>query len=269
MTSNYFGSALAFFEGPTLRATGFFAFSFLALNFGILTNAPPSYGQRPDYTDEENQNSGEYDSQPLTVPTYTPRSPSSGGYAPPVQYSYDNYMKMGYEAEEAKNYPFALDFFNAALELQPGDMYAKRAINNVNRYIKTEQGEAAEQVRQEETKRRQHEEEVARQREQTLREEQALRDRLSQMSNKELNDRLGQLSHEHTADILGNMNTEEYSRREREIQITREVAREVCERNRAACPLYSSVWYLHPSNSSPESSIDPNFDVRNYDPLAQ
>lgn len=86
MSSNHFGSAL--------RATGLFAFFFLALNFGTLINAPPSYGQRPDQSDEENMNTGEFESPPSAIPAHKPNR-----VAPPTpETRFEKYIKIGDEA---------------------------------------------------------------------------------------------------------------------------------------------------------------------------
>lgn len=267
MSGNHFGSAFTFIIGTNLRTTRFLALLFLALNLGILINASPSYGQRPDYSDEENQNAGEYDVPQITVPPFKPNRIEEPRY-----YNYEQAMETGYAAAKGKSYAFALQFFNIALQTRPGDVYAKRAISNMTRYLNAEKEEYDRQQgierRREDAERRREEKVAAIKQEQTLREAKALRGRLSKLSNRQLTERLRELSHEHLY-APESMNTEAYSKRAREIQITEEVAREVCERNKAACPLYNSAWHLHPSNARPEPSVDPNFDVRNYDPLAQ
>lgn len=48
---------------------------------------------------------------------------------------YDRYMRLGYDATQRKDYPAAIQFFQEALTLRPGDYYATEAINNVSTYM--------------------------------------------------------------------------------------------------------------------------------------
>jgi tetratricopeptide (TPR) repeat protein len=48
---------------------------------------------------------------------------------------YDRYMRLGYDATQREEYQAALNFFEQALELRPGDYYASEAIENVSTYM--------------------------------------------------------------------------------------------------------------------------------------
>ena len=48
---------------------------------------------------------------------------------------YDRYMRLGYDATQRKDYPAAIQFFQEALALRPGDYYATEAIDNVTTYM--------------------------------------------------------------------------------------------------------------------------------------
>lgn len=52
-----------------------------------------------------------------------------------VSSKYDRYMKVGYQASQAKAYHFALMHFQKALNERPGDRYAKKAIANLHSYL--------------------------------------------------------------------------------------------------------------------------------------
>lgn len=52
--------------------------------------------------------------------------------------SFDAYMNQGYDATEAGNYSEALDNFQQALALRPGDYYASQAIRNVQTYLNSD-----------------------------------------------------------------------------------------------------------------------------------
>ena len=49
--------------------------------------------------------------------------------------AYNTNMEAGYDATEANDYELALQSFNAALALRPGDYYATQAIQNVQTYL--------------------------------------------------------------------------------------------------------------------------------------
>ncbi|BAY21722.1 hypothetical protein NIES2100_14790 [Calothrix sp. NIES-2100] len=49
--------------------------------------------------------------------------------------AYDQYMRQGYTATRQRNYRKALNFFQQAAQVRPGDIYAKAAIRNVTTYI--------------------------------------------------------------------------------------------------------------------------------------
>lgn len=49
--------------------------------------------------------------------------------------AFDDYMNRGYDATEAGNYSVALENFQQALALRPGNYYATQAIRNVQTYI--------------------------------------------------------------------------------------------------------------------------------------
>jgi tetratricopeptide (TPR) repeat protein len=49
--------------------------------------------------------------------------------------SYDDYMRLGYDATQREEYRTALNFFEQALELRPNDYYAIEAIENVSTYL--------------------------------------------------------------------------------------------------------------------------------------
>ncbi|NJO63262.1 MAG: hypothetical protein HC836_35095 [Richelia sp. RM2_1_2] len=49
--------------------------------------------------------------------------------------AYDRYMARGYAATRSRNYRQALGYFQQALQVRPGDRYARAAINNVQGYI--------------------------------------------------------------------------------------------------------------------------------------
>ncbi|MDJ1175806.1 tetratricopeptide repeat protein [Roseofilum capinflatum] len=51
------------------------------------------------------------------------------------QHSYTDFMNAGYQAFEDKNYAIALQHFQSALQYRPGDSYALKAIDNVQRKI--------------------------------------------------------------------------------------------------------------------------------------
>lgn len=48
---------------------------------------------------------------------------------------FDDYMNRGYDATEASEYRTALNYFQQALSLRPGNYYATQAIRNVRTYI--------------------------------------------------------------------------------------------------------------------------------------
>lgn len=48
---------------------------------------------------------------------------------------YEENMDSGYDATETGDYPSALEYFQTALTLRPGDYYAAQAIRNVQTYI--------------------------------------------------------------------------------------------------------------------------------------
>ncbi|MGF1457617.1 MAG: tetratricopeptide repeat protein [Leptolyngbyaceae cyanobacterium] len=48
---------------------------------------------------------------------------------------YDRYMRLGYDATQRGDYQAAVDFFEEALTLRPGDYYAIEAIDNVTTYM--------------------------------------------------------------------------------------------------------------------------------------
>lgn len=52
--------------------------------------------------------------------------------------SFDEYMNLGYDATEAGDYQEALQYFQQALALRPGNYYATQAIRNVDTYINSE-----------------------------------------------------------------------------------------------------------------------------------
>ena len=49
--------------------------------------------------------------------------------------AYDRYMRLGYDATQRRNYEAAIQFFQEALVLRPGDYYATEAIENVRSYM--------------------------------------------------------------------------------------------------------------------------------------
>ena len=49
--------------------------------------------------------------------------------------AYNTNMEAGYDATEADDYELALQYFNTALSLRPGDYYATQAIRNVQTYL--------------------------------------------------------------------------------------------------------------------------------------
>ncbi|PSN18264.1 hypothetical protein C7271_13415 [filamentous cyanobacterium CCP5] len=53
--------------------------------------------------------------------------------------SYDQLMNQGYDATEAGRYQAALERFQQALEIRPGDYYATQAIRNVRTYLNSDQ----------------------------------------------------------------------------------------------------------------------------------
>lgn len=53
--------------------------------------------------------------------------------------SFDEYMNRGYDATEAGNYETALENFQQAYALRPGDYYAGQAIRNVRTYLNSEE----------------------------------------------------------------------------------------------------------------------------------
>jgi Flp pilus assembly protein TadD len=52
-----------------------------------------------------------------------------------VESAYDRYMRLGYDATQRNDYAAAVQFFQEALALRPGDYYATEAINNVTIYM--------------------------------------------------------------------------------------------------------------------------------------
>jgi tetratricopeptide (TPR) repeat protein len=52
--------------------------------------------------------------------------------------TFDQYMNRGYDATEAGNYPTALENFQNALALRPGNYYATQAIRNVQTYLNSD-----------------------------------------------------------------------------------------------------------------------------------
>lgn len=60
--------------------------------------------------------------------------------------TYDQQMNQGYDATEAGNYQTALDHFQRALNIRPGDYYATQAIRNVRTYINSDQAVEAPQA---------------------------------------------------------------------------------------------------------------------------
>ena len=53
--------------------------------------------------------------------------------------TFDQYMNQGYDATEAGNYTLALENFQNALALRPGNYYASQAIRNVQTYLNSDQ----------------------------------------------------------------------------------------------------------------------------------
>ncbi len=49
--------------------------------------------------------------------------------------AYNTNMEAGYDATEADDYELAVNYFNSALALRPGDYYATQAIRNVQTYL--------------------------------------------------------------------------------------------------------------------------------------
>jgi len=57
--------------------------------------------------------------------------------------TYDRAMRIGYTASQHRDYQTALINFKRALQQRPGDPYATKAIQNVQRYLLVQQGAAS------------------------------------------------------------------------------------------------------------------------------
>lgn len=53
--------------------------------------------------------------------------------------SFDQLMNQGYDATQSGRYEAALDYFQQALRIRPGDYYATQAIRNVRTYLNSDQ----------------------------------------------------------------------------------------------------------------------------------
>lgn len=76
-----------------------------------------------------------------TAPSPAPSTPQAAEPADPDPYT--QAMLVGYAAVEQEDYQTALINFRRALAARPGDVYAQRAINNVESYIAQQRREAA------------------------------------------------------------------------------------------------------------------------------
>ncbi|MEM1367968.1 MAG: HEAT repeat domain-containing protein [Cyanobacteria bacterium P01_H01_bin.15] len=75
---------------------------------------------------------------PVIVLAQTETAPAQNG-----QLTYDQYMAAGYVATSSRDYALALENFRAALEVRPDDVYALKAIANVEQYRNIQGADAA------------------------------------------------------------------------------------------------------------------------------
>lgn len=73
--------------------------------------------------------------QAATTAYWNARSNLQTGTLSDTAIAYNSYMEAGYDATEEESYETALAYFQAALQLRPGDYYAAQAIRNVQTYV--------------------------------------------------------------------------------------------------------------------------------------
>ena len=242
--------------------------------------------QREDFDLQQKQQQGIRNS-PNNAPNNAP---------PAVQYSYKDYMKAGYEAEKAKDYDSALMYFNDALTLKPGDVYATRAINKVTPLEQAEIQKSKAEAQREEQKR-----EVELKRENERIEDDLLRS--SCTSDKEtlgLSEKRFYSTYPDCAKYFpGNYDVSQPNSSPAEImqRVSQMSSREIYEAyvnhvvmknlQESLCPIFDPhenephgcTWNVKDSvevefnrsrqKSGSSAPFNPNFDVKNYDPFAQ
>lgn len=168
-----------------------------------------------------------------------------------------NYMRAAFVACFKNDTQTCLINFRKASEERPQDAFAKLQADEMAASMGLETQEQKAIRLQQEAVTREEAATLEAARQAVLQEENALRNKLSQMSYREIFEYMNQLPSQYSYD------GREINKR---MQIAREAADIACQRTPGAC---SGAWELHPSNAKPQPQIDPNFDVRNYDPLAQ
>lgn len=89
---------------------------------------------RPETREYTNRVLGFYQQQ---IGAATAQQPSAQPAAPqrPQSTAFDRYMRAGYAATTARDYPTALLYFRRAIDERPNNDYAQQAIQNVERYL--------------------------------------------------------------------------------------------------------------------------------------
>lgn len=72
-------------------------------------------------------------------PSASPARPTAAARPPARLSIYDRYMRAGYRATDQRDYDTALLYFRRALDERPNDIYAGRAIRNVEGYRDSQQ----------------------------------------------------------------------------------------------------------------------------------
>ncbi|MBD2089868.1 hypothetical protein H6F67_08375 [Microcoleus sp. FACHB-1515] len=87
---------------------------------------------RPETRDYTNRVLSLYQQQ---IGTATAQQPSTQSTSRSQSTAFDRYMRAGYAATNARDYPTALLYFRRAIDERPNNQYAQQAIQNVERYL--------------------------------------------------------------------------------------------------------------------------------------